>query len=99
MTAAVIRYQTKPEAADKNQHLIENVFAELASTAPPGLHYSSFRLADGVTFVHVAVTEGETNPLGLSGAFAEFQSGIRDRVVAAPEPAQATVVGSYRFFE
>ncbi|SNT62600.1 hypothetical protein SAMN05216276_109217 [Streptosporangium subroseum] len=91
MTAAVIRYQTRPEAADKNQHLIENVFAELASTAPPGLRYSSFRLADGVTFVHVV--DGE----GLSGlaAFQEFQRELGDRLAVGPARDDATLIGSY----
>jgi hypothetical protein len=91
MTAAVIRYETKPEAADENQRLIENVFAELASTAPPGLHYSSFRLADGVTFVHVV--DGEGLP-GLA-AFQEFQCGLGDRLAVGPARDDATLVGSY----
>lgn len=56
--SAVIRYRTKPESADENQRLIENVFADLATEAPAGLRYSSFRLADGVTFVHVVDGEG-----------------------------------------
>jgi hypothetical protein len=85
MTAAVIRYQTKPEAADENQRLIENVFAELASTAPPGLHYSSFRLADGVTFVHVVDGEG----LPELAAFQEFQRAL------GPARDDATLLGSY----
>jgi hypothetical protein len=99
MSTTVVRYETRPDAAEENQRLVEQVFAELNSKDPGGLRYATLRLADGVTFVHVAVTEGEANPLAQSGAFAEFQTGIRDRVVGAPEPAQATVVGSYRFFE
>jgi hypothetical protein len=97
MSTIVVRYETRPDAAEENQRLVEQVFAELNGKDPGGLRYATFRLADGVTFVHVAVTEGEANPLEQSGAFAEFQSGIRDRVVRSPEPAQATVVGSYRF--
>jgi hypothetical protein len=91
MSTAVIRYQTRPEAADENQRLIEDVFAELAGTAPAGLHYSSFRLADGVTFVHVV--DGE----GLSGlaAFQEFQRALGDRLVAGPARDDATLIGSY----
>jgi hypothetical protein len=91
MSAAVIRYQTKPEAADENQRLIENVFAELAATAPPGLRYSSFRLADGVTFVHVADGEGLTE----LPAFQEFQRTFADRVADGPAREDATLVGSY----
>ncbi|GAA1281951.1 hypothetical protein Psi02_38140 [Planotetraspora silvatica] len=91
MTAAVIRYQTKPEAADENQRLIENVFAELASTAPPGLHYSSFRLADGVTFVHVVDGEG----LPELAAFQEFQRAFGDRLAVGPTRDDAILVGAY----
>ncbi len=91
MSAVVIRYQTKPEAADENQRLIENVFAELAATAPPGLRYSSFRLADGVTFVHVADGEGLTEV----PAFQEFQRTFADRLADDLVREDATLVGSY----
>ncbi|WP_205354725.1 hypothetical protein [Embleya scabrispora] len=75
-TPQPIRYRTKPEAAEENQRLIENVFAEPESTAPPGLRYSSFRLTDGVTFVHVVDGDG----LAESAAFREFQRNLgRDR--------------------
>jgi hypothetical protein len=47
--------------------------------------------------VHVAVLEGGENPLSTSAAFAEFQSGIRERCVEGPVAADASVVGSYRF--
>jgi hypothetical protein len=91
MSAVVIRYQTKPEAADENQRLIENVFAELAATAPPGLRYSSFRLEDGVTFVHVADGEGLTDV----PAFQEFQRTFADRLADDLVREEATLVGSY----
>lgn len=91
MTTAVIRYRTKPEAADENQRLIENVFAELAAVAPPGLRYSSFRLADRVTFVHVVDGEGL---LALS-AFQEFQRALGDRLTDGPTREDATSIGSY----
>ncbi|WP_244200222.1 hypothetical protein [Micromonospora arborensis] len=91
MTAAVIRYQTKPDAADENQRLIENIFVELAHTAPPGLRYSSFRLADGVTFVHVV----DGNGLTELAAFQEFQHALGDRLAVGPARDDATLVGSY----
>jgi hypothetical protein len=91
MSAAVIRYRTKPEAADENQRLIEKVFAELATAAPAGLSYSSFRLADGVTFVHVVDGEGLTD----LAAFQEFQRTFTNRVATDPDREEATLVGSY----
>ena len=92
----VIRYRTKPDQAEENEQLIQAVFAELAKERPEGLHYAAFRLDDGVSFVHVAVVDGEENPLNASAAFAAFQAGIGDRVEEGPIAADATAVGSYR---
>jgi hypothetical protein len=92
----VIRYKTKPERADENERLIRDVFAELAKQNPEGLRYAAFRLDDGVSFLHVAVLDGAENPLSVSAAFGEFQSGIADRCAEGPTPADATVIGSYR---
>jgi hypothetical protein len=92
----VVRYRTNPQDADENERLIREVFAELAADPPDGLRYASFRLDDGVSFVHVAVLEGDHNPLADSAAFAKFQAGIGDRCAEGPAASDATVVGSYR---
>ncbi|NNC74511.1 MAG: hypothetical protein HKN93_03255 [Acidimicrobiia bacterium] len=98
MRRVLVRYKTKPEAADRNQELVEAVFAELAETRPDGLKYGTVRLEDGVTFVHVAFIEGDENPLGQSPAFAAFQAGIAERCDEPPQAQAATVVGSYGVF-
>jgi acyl dehydratase len=95
-TTRVIRYRTKPEHADENEQLVRAVFAELAESDPDGLHYATFRLDDGVSFVHVAVTDGDENPLTSSPAFAAFQAGIGERCAEGPTPAGATVIGDFR---
>jgi len=94
-TARVIRYTTKPDRADENEGLILDVFAELATTNPEGLRYTALRLDDGVSFVHVAVLDGEHNALFESPAFAKFQAGIADRLESGPETAVGSVVGAY----
>jgi hypothetical protein len=91
MSTAVIRYQAKPEAADENLLLIEKVFAELASAAPAGLTYASFRLADGVTFVHVVDGEG----LPELAAFKDFQHALAERLDGDVVREEATRIGSY----
>jgi hypothetical protein len=91
----VIRYRTKPECADENARLIEAVFAELAESEATGIRYTAYQLDDGVTFLHVAVLDGRSNPLEASPAFAAFQEGIGMRVDEGPFPATATTVGSY----
>jgi len=97
---AVVRYKTKPDRADENQALIEKVFVELDARRPAGLRYASFRLADGVSFVHVASIETDdgANPLTATPAFSEFLRGIDDRCEEGPLASGATVVGSYRFW-
>jgi hypothetical protein len=99
MRGVVVRYSTKAARSDENARLIENVFAELAATAPDGLHYMSVRAADGTSFVHIALvdTPDGTNPLTSSPAFAEFQRAIADRVDEGPVVTEVTVVGSYGF--
>jgi hypothetical protein len=87
----VFRYQTKPEAADENQRLIEKVFAELTSATPPALTYASFRLADGVTFVHVVDGEGLTD----LAAFQEFQQALSDRLDGDLTREEATRIGVF----
>jgi len=96
----VVRYRTKPGRADENQALVEAVFAELAAKEPEGLRYATFRLSDGVTFVHVASvdTADGVNPLTKTGAFAAFTQAIGERCDEPPVALDATVVGSYRFF-
>ena len=45
--------------------------------------------------MHVAVLDGEVNPLTSSPAFAAFQAGIGERCAEGPVPADASMVGSY----
>lgn len=94
--AKVIRYTTKPECAEENARLVRDVYAELAAKQPDSLRYITFRLDDGVSFVHVALLEAEENPLNSSAAFAAFTEGIAGRCAQGPVPADAAIVGSYR---
>ncbi len=98
MTVTIVRYRTKADQADENQALIEAVFAELEADQPDGLAYASFRLADGVSFVHVASvdTDDARNPLDDTAAFARFVQGVGDRCEEGPAASPATVVGAYR---
>ncbi|HEY8676167.1 MAG TPA: hypothetical protein VIO13_09415 [Candidatus Dormibacteraeota bacterium] len=96
-TMVVVRYTTRADAADENQRLVEDVYAQLAADDPGGLRYGTFRLADGVTFVHIAVVEGDVNPLPQTSAFVEFQRELGGRCVDPPVAGEATLVGAYRF--
>jgi hypothetical protein len=94
--ATVVRYTTRPDAAEENDRLIRAVFDQLAAESPDGLRYISVRLDDGVSFVHVAVVDGDDNPLVTLPTFNAFVSAIGERCVEGPAPANGTVIGAYR---
>jgi hypothetical protein len=93
----VVRYEVKPETADENQRLVEQVFAELSATQPEGFRYATFRLEDGVNFIHVITYENDGDPLGSLAAFKKFQETVGERMVAPPQRGPVTVVGAYGF--
>ena len=93
----IIRYQTRPDAAEENSRLVEAVFSALAKLKPTDFSYTTYRLADSQTFVHIARLDGTDNPLATLPAFAEFQRDLAQRCVEQPAPSQATVVGSYAY--
>jgi hypothetical protein len=91
----VVRYRTRPEAAEENARLVADVYSALAEVGPADFRYTTYRLADGVTFVHVAHLSGPVNPLETLPAFAEFQRDMPQRCAEPPAPSEATVVGTY----
>ena len=93
----VVRYQMRPETAEENQALIQNVFAELAAKQPQGMRYAAFRLADGVTFVHVGTMPDHGSPLADTDAFQEFQKAFGERAAGEPDAAGAEIIGAYGF--
>ena len=93
--ATVVRYTTHPGSADENEKLIRAVFAQLAEQRPDGLRYVAIRLDDGVSFIHVAVLDGDNNPLAALPAFGEVVSVIGERCTDGPAPVNGTVVGAY----
>jgi hypothetical protein len=95
MKRTLIRYKTRPDAADQNAGLIAAVFEELKATKPDGVRYLSLRLDDN-TFVHLVEAEEGSTPLPSLDAFKAFQSGIRERCIEPPLPSGVTIVGNYR---
>ena len=100
METTIVRYKVKADKANENKVFIRRVFEELDASKPEGLRYVSFNLADGVSFVHIAVVEspdGE-NPLPKTAAFRDFVADIKDRCEEPPAASAADIVGSYRLF-
>jgi len=91
--SVVVRYRVRPEAADENARLVEEVYTALAKLEPSDFRYATYRLGDGVSFVHIA--HGDAGPLSSLPAFAEFQRELPQRCVELPVVSESTVVGSY----
>lgn len=98
MRKVLVSYKVKPDRVDENETLIRAVYEQLDREKPKGLRYATFKLNDGVNFVHLAVIEGE-NPLNDLAAFKAFQAGIKERCDVPPNPQDITEIGSYGFFK
>jgi quinol monooxygenase YgiN len=98
MQQVIVRYKVKPDRVAENEQLVRAVYAELHDSRPAGLRYATFKLEDGVSFVHVAA-HSENAPNALSGlpAFRRFQEKIEDRCEEPPVLSMLTEIGSYRF--
>ena len=97
MKRTLIRYKTRPEAAERNAELIAAVFAELKAAQPDGTRYLSLRLEDD-TFIHFVETTSDDGSSALPklAAFQAFQSGIRERCAEPPLASSATVGHRWR---
>jgi len=98
MRQVMVRYTVKVDRVEENEALVRAVYDELHRTAPAGLRYATFRLADGVSFMHLAVTETDDgrNPLLDLEAFARFQQAIGERCEQPPVVTELHEIGSYR---
>jgi hypothetical protein len=99
MKHVIVRYRVKPERAAENEKLVREVYAELHRTSPDGLRYATYRLEDGVSFVHVASTEEGRNPLLELDSFKRFQEKIDERCDERPVVSPVREIGSYRLGE
>jgi hypothetical protein len=100
MKRVMVRYKVKPDQAARNEALVRAVYDELHRAEPAGLRYATFKLRDGVSFVHLASTETEDghSPLSELQAFKEFQDGIADRCDEPPVVSELSEIGSFRLF-
>jgi len=100
MKRMMVRYKVKADRAAENEGYIARVFEQLEREKPSGLRYASFKLADGVSFVHVVSYEAahDRNSLTELSAFKGFAAGVKDRCEDPPITAELTEIGSYRFF-
>jgi hypothetical protein len=99
MEQVIVRYKVKPERVEENEELVRAVYAELDDKGPRTFHYATFKLADGVSFVHVSTNDAADgqSPLPQLAAFNRFQANIDERCDERPVVSSAVEVGSYRW--
>jgi hypothetical protein len=97
----LVRYTLKPECVAENERLAAAVYDALRAARPAGLRYATFRLDDGVSFVHLVSHEaGEAgNALTSLPAFQAFAAGVKERCVEPPRRSELTEIGSYGWFD
>jgi len=97
MKTLMVRYKTHAEHAETNARLVHAVFDELRAKQPDGIRYATYRLADGVTFIHVATHVHDPVRLTSLPAFQAFQANIKERCAEPPVVTELSVLDSYGF--
>ena len=98
MRRIMVRYRVKPDQAARNEELVRAVYEELHRREPEGIRYATFRLDDGVTFVHIAEIDSDHNPFTDLQAFKDFQEGVVDRCDEPPVTNALNEIGSFHRF-
>lgn len=99
MDRVLVRYTVKPEKVEENEKLVRAVYAHLKQVNDPGVHYATFKLEDGKTFVHIASFESEEKRkiLSESEPFKKFQENIKERCEVPPNPEKLAEIDSFNF--
>jgi len=97
MRRVMVRYTVKPDRVAENEELVRGVYDELLRTRVDGLRYATFKLDDGVTFVHLAEQDEDgPNQLEPLASFKRFQDGIAERCDRPPVVSEVNTIGAYR---
>ena len=96
MHHVMVRYTLKPDQVERNLELLHDFYQELESTQPEVLRYATFQLEDGVSFVHLHVSDSHARFAGLA-TFERFRSTLEERCEEPPVMTELRVVGSFRF--
>ena len=89
MRSVMVRYTVKPDQVEANEQLVRDVYDGARATQPEGLRYGTFKLDDGVSFVHLA-TQGEEIPLRGSKRSSGSRQSIADRCDSPPSSPSCT---------
>ncbi len=95
----MVTYKVKSDRVQENEELVKAVYAELRQINDLDIHYATFKLGDGQTFVHFASFSSiDKQPvLTESKSFRAFQENLKERCEEPPNPQKLNQVGSYNF--
>ena len=99
MKKLLVRYKVKSNKVDENETLVKEVYKQLNEKKIDGFHYCTFKLADGLSFVHIAFSETDEANTAFSNlpAFKNFQANIKDRCDELPVAGPVSIIGAYDF--
>ncbi len=96
-TQKIIRYKLKSDRVAENEERIKAVFRQIHDKKPAGVRYAVYKLADGVSFVHMITYDPEAahQPVTNRSAFQEVPAQARDRFEELALASDAEDIGSY----
>lgn len=99
MQRTMVTYKVKADRVEENERLVKAVYEQLGRINHPDVHYATFKLQDGQTFVHIAIFASEEGrqAFGQNEAFKAFQKDIKERCEIPPKPEPLTEIGSFNF--
>ena len=98
MSVMMFRANVKPESVPDLESAAKTVFSALerVQPQPTGMHYTAYKLSDGVSFVILLGLDDDTqNPLNEVPAYREFLHSLKDWLAEPPIRDQLSMVGSY----
>jgi len=101
MKKIIVRYKVKPDRVSENETLVKEVYKQLHEAKIEGFHYATLKLADNVSFIHIAIsdTEDANEAFSKLSAFRSFQLNIKERCDELPAVTPITEIGSYNFIQ
>ena len=96
-TRKIIRYKLRADRVAENEQRIKAVFSQVHDKKPEGVRYTVYKLADGVSFVHIVSYETEEAHQAFITlpAFRDFQAQSKDRFEELPLTSEAEEIGAY----
>jgi hypothetical protein len=93
----IVRYKLKADRTAENEQFVRAVFRQLHDRQPEAIGYAVYKLADGVSFVHILFyeTEAAHKVFDSLPAFRDFLGQAKDRFEELPLVSEVEEIGSY----